>query len=68
MLNSFGVTFTKVEENIAGNQNLSGAIEAWMNSENHKSNILDGEFNYTGIAIAESSTYGKIFVQVFVKK
>ena len=68
MLNSFGVTFTKIEENIAGNQNLSGAVEAWMNSENHKSNILDSEFNYTGIAIAESSTYGKIFVEVFVKK
>ena len=68
MLKSFGLTFTKVEENIAGNQNLSGAVEAWMNSENHKLNILDSEVNYTGIAIAESNTYGKIFVEVFVKK
>ena len=68
MLNSFGVAYTSVEENIAGNQNLSGAVDAWMNSENHKLNILDGEFNYTGIAVAESSTYGKIFVEVFVKK
>ena len=68
MLNSFGVSYIKVQENIAGNQNLLGAVDAWMNSENHKSNILNEDFNYTGVAIAESSTYGKIFVEVFVKK
>ena len=68
MLNSFGVSYTKVQENIAGNQNLNGAVDAWMNSDSHKSNILNSDFNYTGVAIAESSTYGKIFVEVFVKK
>ncbi len=68
MMNSFNVKFTKVQENIAGNQNLSGAVEAWMNSDSHKSNILNSDFNYTGVAISESSTYGKIFVEVFVQK
>ena len=68
MLNSYGVSYTNVQENIAGNQNLSGAVEAWMNSENHKSNIMNKDFNYTGVAVVESSTYGKIFVEVFVKK
>ncbi|MBR1540438.1 MAG: SH3 domain-containing protein [Clostridia bacterium] len=68
MLTGFGVEYQVAQENIAGNQNLSGAVEAWMNSESHKSNILNNDFNYTGIAIAESSTYGKIFVEVFVKK
>lgn len=68
MLDSFGVIYTKVQENIAGNQNLTGAVDAWMNSESHKANILNNDFTYTGVAIAESSTYGKIFVEVFVKK
>ena len=68
MLTSFGTKFTIAEENIAGNQTLAGAIEAWMNSENHRSNILNKDFEYTGVAIVESSTYGKIFVEVFVKK
>ena len=68
MLTSFGVEYSTVEENIAGNQSLAGAVEAWMNSESHKSNILNNSFEYTGVAIVESSTYGKIFVEVFVKK
>ena len=68
MLTSFGVSYIIAQENIAGNQNLSGAVEAWMNSESHKSNILNNDFKYTGVAIVESKTYGKIFVEVFVKK
>lgn len=68
MLTSFGVEYAIAQENIAGNQNLSGAVEAWMNSESHKANILNNEFEYTGVAVVESSTYGKIFVEVFVKK
>lgn len=68
MLTSFGVKYSQAQENIAGNQNLAGAVEAWMNSDSHKSNILNNNFNYTGIAIVDSKTYGKIFVEVFVKK
>ena len=68
MLKSFDVAYIRVQENIAGNQNLSGAVEAWMNSDSHKSNILNGNFNYTGVAIVDSATYGKIFVEVFVQK
>ena len=68
MLTTFGVSYGSAGENIAGNSSLSKAVEAWMASENHKINILSENFNYTGIAIAESETYGKIFVQVFVQK
>lgn len=68
MLKSFGVSYMSVQENIAGNQSLAGAIEAWMHSENHKANILNKDFNYTGVGIVESKTYGKIFVEVFIQK
>jgi uncharacterized YkwD family protein len=68
MFDTFEISYIDLGENIAGNKNLAGAVEAWMNSENHKSNILSSEFNYTGVAIVESQTYGKIFVEIFAKK
>lgn len=68
MLSDNNVSFKTVGENIAGNNGMVGAVEAWMNSENHKKNILSAEYNYTGIAVVESQRYGKIFVQVFVGK
>ena len=68
MLKTFEFSFITSGENIAGNKNLAGAVEAWMNSENHKANILSESFNTTGIAVVESKTYGKIFVQVFAQK
>ena len=67
MLKSFEVPYTASAENIAGNKNLAGAVEAWMNSESHKVNILNEKFEFTGVAIVDSSTYGKIFVQVFIQ-
>ena len=68
MLNDFGINYKTVGENIAGNNNISGAVEAWMNSEKHRENVLSTVYNYTGVAVVESELYGKIFVQVFVGK
>lgn len=66
MLTDFKINYKTVGENIAGNNNLVGAVEAWMNSENHKENLLSNDYNYTGVAIVESDIYGKVFVQIFV--
>jgi uncharacterized YkwD family protein len=66
MMRQFGISFKSAGENIAGNQTVQGAFNAWMNSEGHKQNILNGNFNYTGIGIVPSKTYGKIFVQQFI--
>ncbi len=68
MLTDFKINYKTVGENIAGNNNLVGAVEAWMNSENHRANLLSNDYNYTGVAVAESETYGKVFVQIFVGK
>lgn len=68
MLNSFKVSYKTAGENIAGNSTNSGAVTAWMNSSGHKANILNSNFNYTGIGVVSSSKYGKIFVQMFVGK
>lgn len=68
MMKSFGVSYKTAGENIAGNSSNTGAINAWMNSEGHKANILNSSFNYTGVAVVKSSKYGKIFVQMFIGK
>ena len=66
MMKRYGVKYRAAGENIAGNPTVKGAFDAWMKSEGHRKNILNRNFNYTGIGMAESKTYGKIFVQQFV--
>ena len=68
MLKSFKVSYKSAAENIAGNSSNSGAVNAWMNSSGHKANILNGNYDYTGIGVVTSPKYGKIFVQMFIKK
>lgn len=68
MIKSFGITYKTAGENIAGNSNNSSAVNAWMNSEGHRANILNSSFNYTGIGIVSSPKYGKIYVQMFMGK
>lgn len=68
MMKSFGVSYKTAGENIAGNSSNTGAVNAWMNSEGHKANILNSSFNYTGVAVVKSSKYGKIFAQMFIGK
>ena len=66
MLNSFKISYKTAGENIAGNSTNSGAVNSWMNSSGHKANILNSNYNYTGIGVVNSSKYGRIFVQLFV--
>ena len=68
MLNSFKISYKTAGENIAGNSSNSGAVNAWMNSSGHKANILNSNFNYTGIGVVSSPKYGKVFVQMFIGK
>jgi uncharacterized YkwD family protein len=68
MMKQFGITFKTAGENIAGNRTVEGAFKAWMGSEGHRRNILNGKFNHTGIGIVPSKTYGNILVQQFIGK
>lgn len=68
MMKQYGISFKTAGENIAGNQTVKGAFDAWMRSAGHKRNILNGSFNYCGFGIAASKTYGKILVQQFIGK
>lgn len=68
MLKSFKISYKTAGENIAGNSSNSSAVTAWMNSSGHKANILNSNFNYTGIGVVSSNRYGKIYVQMFIGK
>lgn len=68
MLKSFKISYKTAGENIAGNFSNSAAVTAWMNSSGHKANILNGNYNYTGIGVVNSSKYGKVYVQMFIGK
>ena len=68
MIKNFGITYKAAGENIAGNSTNQGAVNAWMNSEGHRANILSNNYNYTGVAVVKSPKYGKIYVQMFIGK
>lgn len=68
MLKSFKNSYKTAGENIAGNSSNSSAVTAWMNSSGHKANILNSNFNYTGIGVVSSPKYGKMYVQLFIGK
>jgi len=68
MLKKYGVSYKTAGENLAGNSSNAKAVDAWMNSEGHRANILNSSYNYTGIGVVNSSKYGKIYVQMFIGK
>lgn len=68
MIKNFGIAYKAAGENIAGNSTNQGAVNAWMNSEGHRANILSNNYNYTGVAVVKSPKYGKIYVQMFIGK
>lgn len=68
MLKSFKISYKTAGENIAENSSNSSAVTAWMNSSGHKANILNSNFNYTGIGVVSSPKYGKMYVQLFIGK
>jgi len=68
MMRQYGITFKAAAENIAGNSTIEGAVSSWMKSEGHRSNIMNSNYNYTGIGISKSNKYGYVFVQMFIRK
>ena len=68
MMKAWNIEYKIAGENLAGNISPEKAVEAWLNSETHRDNILKEEYDYTGIAVIPSEKYGYIFVQMFIYK
>ncbi|MBN8210356.1 sporulation protein [Bacillus sp. NTK071] len=66
MMNQFGVEYQSAGENIAkGQQTPEEVVNAWMNSEGHRKNIMNGSFTHIGVGYVEE---GNIWTQQFIGK
>lgn len=64
-LEQSGYIYLLAGENLALAPTLKTAHQGLMNSEGHRANILDSDFNRLGIGVIDNGVYGKMFVQVF---
>ena len=69
VLGDLGIGVSFAGENVAaGQSDAYDVVHAWMNSENHRANILDGSFSHLGasyLAGALDDPYGSYWAQVF---
>ena len=68
MMQTYGISYKVAGENIAGNPSLEAAVNAWLNSETHRQNILSTSYNYIGIGVEPSETYGFIISVMFIRQ
>ena len=68
MMQNAGITYISAGENIAGNSDIDDAINSFLSSEEHSKNILSNSYNYIGIGLEKSNTYGYIIVLMFIGK
>lgn len=68
MMKNAGITYKTAGENIAGNSSVENAVNLWMESDLHSQNILSNAYNYVGIGIEKSDTYGYVIVVMFIGK
>jgi len=64
-----GYRYGYVGENIAWNQDHpKEVLEAWMNSQPHKENILKKDYEEIGVAVVKNAKGERYWVQVFAKQ
>lgn len=67
MMQGFGISYKSAGENIAGNPSLKNAVSAWLNSSEHRKNILSTSYNYIGVGVTKSNTYGYVISAMFIE-
>lgn len=66
MIRDFDISYNSAGENIAqGQRSAQEVVQAWMNSEGHRANILNGEYTHIGVGYQESGHY---WTQMFISK
>lgn len=66
MMRDFGVTYNSAGENIAmGQRSAEEVVNAWMNSEGHRKNILSPNFTHIGVG---HTSQGNYWTQMFIGK
>ncbi|HBF7282512.1 TPA: sporulation protein [Clostridioides difficile] len=67
MLKKFGISYKTAGENIAmGQKTPKEVVNAWMNSEGHRKNIMNPNFSKIGVGVAQKSSGSIYWTQIFV--
>lgn len=68
MMKQFGITYTAAGENIAkGQKTPESVMNAWMNSQGHKENILNSNYEKIGVGYTTDSNGNTYWVQMFIR-
>ncbi|MFS0673428.1 CAP domain-containing protein [Ornithinibacillus sp. 179-J 7C1 HS] len=66
MMRDFGISYRSAGENIAaGQQTPEEVVQAWMNSQGHRENILNANFTHIGVGYESG---GNHWTQMFIAK
>ena len=66
MMKSYGISYRAAGENIAmGQRSPEEVVNAWMNSDGHRKNILNASFTHIGVGHVEQGNY---WTQMFIGK
>lgn len=69
MMKKFNISYKAAGENIAKGQTTPAqVVEAWMNSEGHRANILSSKFTDLGVGVAKNSNGTIYWTQMFIGK
>ncbi|WP_083954002.1 SafA/ExsA family spore coat assembly protein [Cytobacillus eiseniae] len=69
MMKSFGITYRSAGENIAAGQSTAKeVVQAWMNSEGHRKNILSSTYTEIGVGYVKGGSYSHYWTQMFITK
>lgn len=64
MIRDFDVSYNSAGENIAqGQRSAEEVVQAWMDSEGHRANIMNGDFTHIGVGYIEEGHY---WTQMFI--
>lgn len=67
MMDQFGIEYQYAGENIAAGQVSPEAVmEAWMNSQGHRENILNPNYTHIGVGYVSGGSYQHYWTQQFV--
>jgi uncharacterized protein YkwD len=68
MIRNFGLSYSAAGENIAaGQQTAAAVVQAWMNSQGHRENILNSSYTQIGVGYASGGSMGHYWTQMFIR-
>lgn len=69
MMKSFNIDYSAAGENIAkGQRSAQEVVTGWMNSEGHRKNILNSDYNQIGVGCVADSNGTLYWTQMFIRQ